>query len=179
MTRFSKVFAALTLIVIAVLALGALPTSHASAQQDNKTTVTAIFAAYNAAIKSGDTKSLEAFLSPDYKDLDAPEGTKGVDYLKSLIALNNSAAPDAKYEVKTMVAEGDKVAVYNVFSGTNTGKIGEMDPTNKKFTVKSIDIFTQQEYIETVRTYFCWMVDTEILRLMSLCQRTILQAWYV
>jgi predicted ester cyclase len=141
MFRLSKVFAAFALIVVA-LVFGSLPMNHVSAQQDNKATVTAIFTAYNAAIKSGDTKALEAFLAPDYKDLDAPEGTNGVDYLKSLVALNNVAAPDAQYEVKTMVAEGDKVAVYNVFSGTNTGKIGEMDPTNKKFTVKSIDIFT-------------------------------------
>jgi steroid delta-isomerase-like uncharacterized protein len=142
MPRLSKVLVSVALMLVAVITVAAVPTHHAAAQQDNKAAVTAIFAAYNAAIKSGDTKALEALLSPDYKDLDALDGTKGVDYLKAQIATNKSAAPDAAYEVKTMVAEGDKVAVHSVFSGTNTGKIAELAATNKKFSVKGIDIFT-------------------------------------
>jgi steroid delta-isomerase-like uncharacterized protein len=142
MSRLHKVFVSAVLMLVAVITFAAAPTNHAVAQQDNKAAVTAIFAAYNSAIKSGDTKALEALLSPDYKDLDAPDGTKGIDYLKSQIATYNSAAPDTAYEVKTMVAEGDKVAVYSVVSGTNTGKIAELAATNKKFSVKAIEIFT-------------------------------------
>ncbi len=142
MFRLSKTIAAVAFLVAAIFAFAAAPTNHVAAQKDNRAVVTAIFDAYNAAIKSGDTKALEAFLAPTYKDWDAPEGTSGVDYLKGLLAANNVAAPDAKYEIKTMVAEGDKVAVHNVFSGTHTGKLADLDATGKKFSVKSIDIFT-------------------------------------
>jgi predicted ester cyclase len=142
MFGFSKIFAPISFVVIAALMFAAMLTNHAAAQQDNKAEVAAMFDAYNAAIRSGDTTILETFLSPEYKDLDASEGIKGVDYLKSILATNRSAAPDAQYEVKAVVAEGDIVAVYNVFSGTNTGRFGDIGPSNKKFAIKSIAIFT-------------------------------------
>ncbi len=61
--------------------------------------------------------------------------------MKQLMKLYQTFAPDQKLTIEFLIAEGDKVAGYGVYSGTNTGPLGDFPPTGKEFNLKNISIF--------------------------------------
>jgi len=52
-----------------------------------------------------------------------------------------SSVPDQGIRLEMLVAEGDRVAAYAVYSGTQTGVMGNIPPTGKYFESKFISIF--------------------------------------
>ena len=51
-----------------------------------------------------------------------------------------SAFPDLHYTIDDMVVEGDKVAIRHTSTGTHTGEIKGIPPTNKKVAMCEIEI---------------------------------------
>jgi len=49
--------------------------------------------------------------------------------------------PDGRVTYERMVAEGDMVAAYATFTGTNTGPLGELPPTGRSVEVKFLAMF--------------------------------------
>jgi predicted ester cyclase len=77
----------------------------------------------------------------DYHDGSIPP-TKGLDSLKSDIALFVAAFPDVKADNLVAVAEGNQVAVFGEWSGTFKADMGKMKATGKSFKLKDADLFT-------------------------------------
>ena len=53
--------------------------------------------------------------------------------------------PDQHIAIETLLAEGDRVAVYATFSGTQTGPMGPFPATGKKVEGKFLSILRLQE----------------------------------
>jgi len=56
-----------------------------------------------------------------------------------------SSMPDQKITTKMLLAEGDKVAAYAIYSGTLTGPMGEFPATGKTAELNFITIFRIEE----------------------------------
>jgi predicted ester cyclase len=53
-----------------------------------------------------------------------------------------AAFPDLHFDVRLLIAEGDKVAAYVPFSGTHTGRLWNIEPTGKFVRVDETIIFS-------------------------------------
>lgn len=49
--------------------------------------------------------------------------------------------PDIHFEIKTVVSDGQCVAITWIMTGTNSGKIGDYPPTNKKIEADGMTIY--------------------------------------
>ena len=56
-----------------------------------------------------------------------------------------ASMPDQKITIKMLIAEGDKVAAYAIYSGTLTGPMGEFPATGKSMESKFLTIFRIEE----------------------------------
>ena len=67
------------------------------------------------------------------------EETRGKDLKQDLIEWFR-AFPDLQFTIDDMVVEGDKVAIRYTWTGTHTGELKGINPTNKKVTMWEIEI---------------------------------------
>ncbi len=140
MSRFAKALSMTVAVAAFALLFAAIGSPRAtSADTDLKATITNFYAAANAAIVSGDTKALEAFLSPDYTD---STGTKGIDSVRNQIKSQRTGFPDLKYTVSDVLVDGTKAAVFSVISGTFTGTVPGYPTTGKALSLKNVDLIT-------------------------------------
>ena len=65
-----------------------------------------------------------------------PEGVAGV---SAILGAIRAGFPDHDAKVVHMVAEGDLVATYKVFTGTNSGDFFGMPPTGRRATIRVMD----------------------------------------
>ena len=143
MSRYVKFLVAAAMTVAIALTFAAAQSPRVSAQTDNKALAQAWIDALNAGFKADDTSVVLALYDSSYTDPNIPAGVKAQDYMKAVLDSQFKAIPDGKFTVKYMLAEGDKVAIYSTFAGTNTGSLGGLDATGKAIKdVKSIDILT-------------------------------------
>ncbi len=49
--------------------------------------------------------------------------------------------PDIHFNIKYAIADGDYVAITWIMTGTNTGKIGDLPPTNKSIETNGVTIY--------------------------------------
>jgi steroid delta-isomerase-like uncharacterized protein len=63
------------------------------------------------------------------------------DEMKQLMHTYHAFAPDQKLTIDFLIAEGDMVAGYGTYSGTNTGSWGDMPATGESFDLKNLSIF--------------------------------------
>jgi len=68
------------------------------------------------------------------------EETRGLKDLKRDLMEWYSAFPDLHFTIDDMVVEGDKVAIRYTWTGTHTGEIKGIPPTNKKVTMWEVEI---------------------------------------
>ena len=81
--------------------------------------------------------------------------THGRDGLKRRVILFRTAFPDIHFAVDNMITEGDQVAVQYTFTGTHTGKFGELEPTGKHISVTGILIaLLRDDKIENANSVF-------------------------
>ncbi len=140
MSRINKRWIAVVILFALALTVGVLSPRISLAQDDNKTIITKMVDAYNAAIKSGDPKDLLAFYSPDY--VDANTGKPGTDNVTASLTTFAKAFPDGQLTIVDIVAEGDKVAVHTTFTGTNSGPFATLPATGKPVKFEGVDFYT-------------------------------------
>lgn len=70
-----------------------------------------------------------------------PDKQRGRQSLKDVVRMFEGAFPDFRYEVEDTVAEGDKVAVRDVFTGTHEGDFMGIPATGNRVTMEAIHIF--------------------------------------
>jgi steroid delta-isomerase-like uncharacterized protein len=93
-----------------------------------------------------DFDSISQFVSSEYTvylDSSDPWEGKTLNHSEFKTRLNYSfnSFPDINFDIKTAISDGDFVAILWVMTGTNTGKIGDYPPTNKKIQADGFTIY--------------------------------------
>ena len=79
--------------------------------------------------------------SPDFIDHGAPAERSGVEGLKESVRLFMAAFPDFQYTIEDLVAEGDRVHVRGIISGTQLGPYSGIPTTGKHAQWSAMDDF--------------------------------------
>src|SRR5262249_44079882 len=88
----------------------------------------------------GEVGRIDEFLAPDFVNHAAqPGGPAGLESARFAIGATRTAFPDHDAKVIHMVAEGDIVATYKTFTGTNTGNFFGTPPTGKRAIIRVMD----------------------------------------
>ena len=66
---------------------------------------------------------------------------QSLEEFKQFAKVSSVSMPDMRGEIEMMVAEGDFVAIYATFTGTQTGPMGPFPATNKTMKSKTMAIF--------------------------------------
>jgi steroid delta-isomerase-like uncharacterized protein len=91
-------------------------------------------------------------VAEDFVELDPFPGQQpGREGLIDIIAMIRTAFPDLQWTIEELVAEGDKVASYNVWRGTHQGVFLGIPPTGKRVTVSCMvfDYFVDGKFKES------------------------------
>lgn len=82
--------------------------------------------------EQGNTEVADEIFHPDVEHTTIHGGTiTGTDAIKQAVRGLNSAFPDFEYEIETLVADSDTVAVYGTARGTHEGQWDGYDPTGE------------------------------------------------
>jgi predicted ester cyclase len=92
-------------------------------------------------LNQGDVSFVDEAFSPSYvvhaRGLDLP---KGPGAFKVAVRFWRQSFPDFHTSIEQMIGEGEFVASRFSTTGTHTGKLGEMPPTGRRFTVSGVDL---------------------------------------
>ena len=89
----------------------------------------------------GNLSLVDKLLAPDFVfNYAPPETVPDREAYKQAMNMYRDACPDMYYDIKDMIAEGDKVAVRWIGKGTQKGEIMGIAPTGKEMTVTGISI---------------------------------------
>ena len=103
---------------------------------------------FEEALNNGNSDIIYELIAPDFvRHCQATPDTQvrsREDY-KSFGQQFATAFPDARYTTHVLVAEGDKVATYATFTGTQTGSYGPFPPSGKRMESKFLSIFRLEE----------------------------------
>jgi steroid delta-isomerase-like uncharacterized protein len=93
------------------------------------------------AINSGAIDKFGNLLADDFKEIDQRGETKNKTECIAETKELKRAFPDLRYDLQEVIAEGDKVAVVDTFSGTMKGEMSGMQPTGKRMSVPEVDVY--------------------------------------
>jgi predicted ester cyclase len=116
---------------------------HKDAAKDKEADMKARYSQIAEAFNSGNLVAIDTLLSADSKDhssdtaMHTPDGPAG---LKAMIADMRAGSPDMKTEIKHMAVDGDVLLAYGTMSGTNSGSMMGMPPTNRKWSGQYCDV---------------------------------------
>ena len=90
----------------------------------------------------GNLSRADEFVAADFiENEELPPGIpSGREGLTQLLTAMHSAFPDFQATIKDIIAEGDKVALHQTFSGTHQGEFMGIPPTGKSVSYGVIDI---------------------------------------
>ncbi len=75
---------------------------------------------FNDFVNKRDLEAIDRNMAPDFVDRDGPDGkVVGISEDRAMMARMHAYIPDLAVEVKDAVAEGDRVVVRNVWTGTD------------------------------------------------------------
>jgi len=85
-------------------------------------------------VSQGRVEMIDEVCAEDYIEYDPawPGGQASRDHIKQAIPMYKKVLPDLLCKVEDLVAEGDKVAVFWKFSGTNLGELRGQPATGKR-----------------------------------------------
>jgi len=69
-----------------------------------------------------------------------PEDIVGLDAFKDYVTLLRVPFPDFNVTIDELIVKGDKIVIRWTITGTNTGPLGELPPTDKKMRVPGVRI---------------------------------------
>jgi steroid delta-isomerase-like uncharacterized protein len=95
-----------------------------------------------AAVSSGDFDVLDQIVAQNFieNEMVAPGMPAGREGLKALFRLVRQAMPDMVMTPEDIVAEGDRVAVRAVMTGTQTGEFMGIPPSGKHIEISVMDL---------------------------------------
>ena len=89
---------------------------------------------------------------------------RSLEEFKQFAKMSSESIPDMTGKIEIMVAEGDYVAVYATFTGTQTGQMGPFPAYNKKMESKTMAIFR----LENGKIAELWIEWDNLAMLMQL-----------
>ena len=92
-------------------------------------------------LNNGNESVIGDLIAPNYVSAEEGMSAVGPEGFKAMAAGFRTAFPDAHLEIEDMVAEGDKVVTWAVFTGTHTGPLGEIPSTGRPVRVKDVDLW--------------------------------------
>jgi steroid delta-isomerase-like uncharacterized protein len=116
--------------------------SQAEVEEQNKEIVRHFIEELN----KGNLGIVEEVYAPDYVFF-SPSNTPKPKSREEVIEFGKmvlTAFPDANWSIKELFATGDKIIVWNIFSGTNKEEFQGIPPTGNKVEIGSILIFRFQ-----------------------------------
>lgn len=99
---------------------------------------------YKDVYRDWDMEVADELLSPDFYSHDWPkDGVKGPVAFRNYYKTLRKAIPDARYEVKDLIAEDDRVVVRWEMKGTHKGDFPGIDvaPTGQSITLKGVAVY--------------------------------------
>lgn len=142
-----------TLLFTTLITKGSLIMAQDQAHQNKQ--LLAEFA--NAVFVNKDMKQLPKFIQSNYiqHNLLVPQGLAG---FEEFFNTWFKAVPDWHYKLEKLVAEGDTVWAYGVYSGTQKGDWLGIPATNKHYSIYAVDIFRVEngklaEHWDVIDTY--------------------------
>ena len=123
-------------------------------EQQNKEIVKKSF----EVVANGDYDGMNNYIAEDYvRHCQAtPELIiESLDAFKEFIRMDRMSIPDQKLIVKMLVAEGDLVAFWATYTGTQTGQMGPFPPTGKSAELDFSGVH-RLENGKVVETWVTW-----------------------
>jgi steroid delta-isomerase-like uncharacterized protein len=136
-------------IMAGILLLLVLSTGCAPSTEDQLETNKSLVRQVAAAVEAQDWDAVDTLVKEDMHrhsraTTQFPE-IRSREEFKRLEQMAHEAFPDRHVTYEMMIAEGDMVAAYATFTGTNTGSFGGLPPTNKLVEVKYLAMFRIEE----------------------------------
>ena len=104
------------------------------------------------AVSTGDYDVLDQIVVPNFveNEMVAPGMPAGREGLKTLFRMIRQAMPDMVMTPEEIVAEGDRVAIRAVMTGTQTGEFMGLPPSGKhvEITVMDLDRIENNQFAE-------------------------------
>ncbi|MDX1522801.1 MAG: ester cyclase [Anaerolineae bacterium] len=105
---------------------------------ENKAVVRRFF---QEVFDNGNLEAIDQLMAADVVDHELPPGLPpGREGTKAFLGMFLSAFPGMKMTIEDEMADGDKVVTRWTVTGTHTGELMGIPPTNKQVTVAGIDI---------------------------------------
>jgi steroid delta-isomerase-like uncharacterized protein len=142
------------IILICFMGIYGCSESGESQAQKNKNLVKKTF----EIVANGDYHEMDNYIAQDYvRHCQAtPELViESLDAFKDFIRNDRNAVPDQKLNVKMLVAEGDLVAFWATYTGTQTGQMGPFPPTGKSANLDFAGVH-RVENGKVVETWVTW-----------------------
>ncbi|NIM52790.1 MAG: ester cyclase [Gemmatimonadales bacterium] len=131
-------------LVLLALVLAACAPSTAGQLEANKALAREFVAALNAA----DWDRLDDLLTEDFQRHSQATTEMQVNSRAEFYQLQQlylASFPDQRVTVEMMIAEGDKVAAYATYAGTNTGPLGDNPATGRSAELQFLSIFRVED----------------------------------
>lgn len=105
--------------------------------------------AFVDAINRQDWTALEQLVAPEFKRHSTAAGPNSVESRDDLIRFLESeygTFPDGREKIEDLVAEGNKVAARQLFTGTQAGPMGDYPPSGKVLSATYLAIYRLEDY---------------------------------
>ena len=79
----------------------------------------------------GDLSVIPEVIAPDYIGHNPQGQYNGLDGFENLVKVYRTAVPDMHWTVDDVFGEGDKLAIRLTVTGTQTGRVGDTEPTGE------------------------------------------------
>ena len=105
--------------------------------EENKKTLQRYF---DELFNKQDYSKADEILHEDYAGT-ASGGIKGVEGHKQYVSYVHSASSDVFYETLEIIAEGDRIAIFQQMSGTHDGNFNGIPPTGVQYSLKQASVY--------------------------------------
>ena len=122
---------------IAVVACEQTDTAHLEANKD-------VVRQFGEAVNNYDYGALDEIMAADFvrhSQATSDVKVRSLEEFKQFVKASSESIPDMKGHIELMVAEGDFVAIYATFTGTQSGPMGPFPATDKTMKSKTMAIF--------------------------------------
>ncbi len=129
-----------SILIVSAFLLFLLASQNCRAQDGQKIKEGITFV-YENIFSTGDFSEIDKYIDANMTDHTPDEGqAQGVEGLKGAFKVFRTAFPDLKFKIKDIIISGNKAAVFSNITGTNTGEMMGMPPTNKMVDYNQVDI---------------------------------------